>query len=211
MKRIALIICALLVSVQALAQGFGVIAGLTSSKASVRDFDTRTVGRYHLGVTANLPVIGNLSLQPEILYNRKGATVNGRESLPGSKVTMGYIEAGVQLQLNLWEGDTRLYGFLEPFVGYGLNDKLSRGDALARNRWYSLHKPEGGFALGAGIRLMDHLQGSAKLYWNLGPLYNAQGRIDWSDAKAILVNDIASFFKDGNNFNGMSLSLTYYF
>ncbi|MDO5442210.1 MAG: outer membrane beta-barrel protein [Bacteroidia bacterium] len=211
MKRIALIVSALLVSFAAYSQGFGVVAGLTSSNASVRDFDTKTIGRYHIGVTANLPLVGSLSLQPEILYNRKGATVNDRESVPGAKVAMGYLEIGAQMQLSLWDGDTRLYGFLEPFVGYGLNDNLRRGEAGVRNRWYSLHKPEGGFALGAGLQLFDHLQASAKVYWNLGPLYNAQGKIDWSDAKATLVNDIASLFKDGNNFNGMSLSLTYYF
>lgn len=215
MKRLALLVATLMLALTASAQQKGVVAGFTASNTSLRHlerdvFDSDAVGHFHLGLTYNLPLFAGISLQPEILYNRKGTIMTKIADDP-SKVTMSYLELGVQAQLDILPSRGRIYGFVEPYVGYCLTDKFKQMDFRAHNRWYYLNKLEGGFALGAGIQLFDDLQLSGKVFWNLGTLYDAEGHMDFNDAKAHVVTGITQLFKGGNSFNGLSLSLVYFF
>lgn len=210
MKRLALVVAALLLSVAGFAQQKGFVLGFTTSNASIKHIDTDAVGQFHFGMTSNYPLFAGLSLQPELLYNRKGTIVN-MDDMSSSRVAMSYLELGVQAQFDIWPSFGRLYAFAEPYLGYGLSDKFRHPDVTVRNRWYYLNKLEGGFALGLGIQFIENLQLSAKVYWNLGSLYNPDGRIDLSDAKATVVSGITGLFQGGNSYNGMSLSLVYYF
>ena len=212
MKKTALLILALVLSSPAFAQGIGVVGGFTSPEASFSRLSFRMLDLYHVGFTVCYPVTNSLSFQPEILYNKKSVgQIENPSTSTQSDMTVGYLEFGAQLQFDLWRGITRLYGFMEPFVGYGLNNSIKSKGHEIENEWSMFKKPEGGFALGAGFQLNDYLQLSAKYYWNLGNLYDSEGRIDVSEATSELAEDIVSWFDNGNCFNGLSLSMIVYF
>lgn len=212
MRKLALAISAFILSFSASAQSLGVVGGFTSPEASFRRLNSGMLDRYHVGFTACYPITSSLSFQPEILYNKKSVgQIENSSTSARSEMTVGYLEFGAQLQFDLWRGRTRLYGFMEPFVGYGVNNTIKSENKEVKNEWSVFKKPEGGFALGAGFQFNENLQLSAKYFWNLGNLYDSEGRIDIADATSELVNDIVSWFQDGNCFNGLSLSMTVYF
>ena len=45
----------------------GVTAGFTSSSAKVKEWNANSVGRYHFGFTAQLPIALGFAIQPSIL------------------------------------------------------------------------------------------------------------------------------------------------
>ena len=210
MKKILLIAAALFITLSASAQTWGVIGGLTSSNASLKNFDSKTVALYHIGLTANFPVIDGLRLQPELLYNVKGTTLDQVSSLgiSGAELDMraGYLELGLQAQLGIGTGLGRVYGFAEPFLGYNVTDKIQISDnTIDFQDFYS--KLEYGLAVGAGVSLTEHIQVSAKYYWNFGDLANA----DISTVTEAVKSGIQKAFEGSNNFNGVSLSLALLF
>lgn len=211
MKKILVIIAASLITLTASAQKMGVIGGFTSSNASLKNFESSSVALYHFGIVANFPVAEGLCLQPEILYNVKGTSLDQVASLglKESEVNMkaGYVEAGLQAQLGIGTKIGRIYGFAEPFLGYNVSDKIiiTKKDFVDFKDFYS--KIEYGLALGAGLELSKHFQVSAKYYWNLGKL-QASGD---GAAKETVVSGINQIFDGANNFNGVALSLAIFF
>lgn len=211
MKRLALIIAASLITLTASAQNWGIIGGFTSSNASLKNFDSKTVALYHFGLTANFPVAEGLNLQPELLYNVKGTSLDqlSQMGIKGSELDMkaGFIEAGIQAQLGIGTKAGRIYGLAEPFIGYNVTDKIqiSKEELVDTKDFYS--KIEYGLAVGGGIELSEHLQVSAKYYWNFGKLANT----DTSASKDVVAAGIRKIFDGANNFNGVSLSVAFLF
>lgn len=182
----------------------GAVGGLTSSETSVKSFDTKTISAYHAGVALQIPLIGKLSIQPELLYQVKGSSFNTEGGTLGGwagsmDIKNGYLELPVQIQ---WGPDLLLfrpYVLAEPFLGYQLNSKVNNSELKSLES--GMNRLEYGLGVGFGIELW-RLQLSAKYYWNYGNLYK-----DGSISKDLFKEAI----NGGSNFNGLAFSLAVFF
>ena len=94
-------------AVNASARG-GIIGGFTSSKtnlgAEIKSFDAKAVSLYHVGLTYQLQLPLGFSIQPSLLYQMKGSTLDNviGEKLETDKFQLqtkaGFIELPVALQ-----------------------------------------------------------------------------------------------------------------
>lgn len=197
----------------------GITAGFTSSSSNAKYWDANSIGRYHIGLTAQIPIALGFAIQPSVLYQAKGTKLNGKSAdVPANDMSakVSYLEIPVQIQ---WGPDLvalRPFIFAEPFIGYGLKAKAkanvldsvgsdssvnistSSFDKAGLARW------EYGVSLGAGIDVWK-LQASVKYYWNFGSLYNENGKLN------SVGSQVKNAFKDGRNFNGVTISVAYMF
>ncbi|MBQ9893093.1 MAG: PorT family protein [Bacteroidales bacterium] len=218
-----------------LAEGmhFGILGGFTSSSATVKDFDVKSVALYHAGITAKFNLGLGFAIQPSIIYQVKGATV---EQIFDKDITktkdqfdykFGFVEVPVQIQ---WGPDLvalRPYAFVEPFIGYGITNEANEAfkssfesDVIdynvdkdlsnMKNTWkeYGLNRLEYGLGLGAGIEFW-HVQVSAQYFWNFGTLYQGADGAE-AEAKGIF-NNIKNAFTEKRSFNGIKLSVALMF
>jgi len=183
MKKIIIAVAALLISVSAFAQ-FGIIGGLTSSSTSISsaddDLSTKTINQYHVGITYRFGGERLLAVQPSLIYNVKGATLNTVKSYSDLNIDMktGFLELPVQVQIGASLGKVvRLYGIVEPFIGYAITNEIKWED-LKNTDWDNVkNRFEYGIGLGAGIELFTHFQVAVRYFWNLGSIYGQQ--ITW--------------------------------
>ena len=172
MKKLIVIVASLLVAVSAHAQ-LGVVAGVTSSKTDLDVENVKNATMYHVGLTYKLE-LGLIAIQPSVLYNMKGArfdTLNKDTTADDFEYKTGYLEVPVQLQAGLNLGLARVYGFVEPFVGYAVSNGI-KYDKDVQQTWDNIRsKVEYGVGLGAGVELIQHVQVSLKYFWNMGKMY----------------------------------------
>lgn len=173
MKKLLVIVASLLVAVSAHAQ-FGVMAGITSARNNVNDAvkDVANVTQYHVGVTYKFALGSLFAIQPSIIYNVKGATlndiINAGQRIDSFQYKNGYVEIPVQLQVGFDLGIARLYGIAEPFIGYAVSNSIKvQGFSFDWNKDVK-DKLEYGVGVGVGIELIKHVQISARYFWNLG-------------------------------------------
>ncbi|MGN1216065.1 MAG: porin family protein [Candidatus Cryptobacteroides sp.] len=182
---------------------FGLMGGVTSSSSSLKNFDTKTVSQYHLGITAQLPVGMGFCIQPSLLYQVKGMSLDQVGSSTASEVVtsiegkVGYLELPVQIQ---WGPDLLLfrpYIFAEPFLGYRVHSDFS--DSFTRGGLNDeLKKLEYGLGVGAGIDIW-RLQVSAKWFWNFGKIYRSD------------TSSTVDTIKSMDNFHGLAVSVAFFF
>lgn len=77
------------------AQTFGVKAGMNISSLSNAD-DTKALVGFNAGIFMNAPLAANFSIQPEVLYNTKGAKADGMDL----SLNLDYISVPVMFQYN---------------------------------------------------------------------------------------------------------------
>ncbi|MGN0195350.1 MAG: porin family protein [Candidatus Cryptobacteroides sp.] len=220
MKKIILsavlaIATAVVASAQIGSTRFGVTAGFTSSSASsIKDLDMKSVSQYNVGVTLEIPLIAGLTIQPGLVYQVKGASldvvasdITGAVSTVDTKV--GYLEVPVQVQYGLDLLLLRPYVFAEPFVGINVNPKTDFKLASITNSFKGddtyTSRLEYGLGVGAGVEVWK-LQLSVRYFWNFGNLFDENGKL----------NDVAgevaeSVFKENTNFKGLTINLAYFF
>lgn len=208
----------------------GVVAGFTSSSTNldVQNFDTKSVSLFHVGVAYKLELGMGLAIQPELLYQMKGAELTigdtAKETIAnvaGSLETKtGYLELPVEIQWGLDLGIAKPYVFVAPFVGYAVTTKeLSEGTvqvlglALTSNpepvtSWAESAKNrlEYGIGGGLGVELLGRLQISAQYFQNLGRLYK-EGNIQSADA---ISSAIQNTVKE-KNYGGLKISAALFF
>ena len=179
MKKLIVIAASLLIAASAHAQ-LGVVAGITSSKSNLEEAyaDINNVNKYHVGITYKLD-LGLIAIQPSILYNMKGARmegIKGLEDLTSMDYKTGYLEVPVQVQAGINLGLARVYGFAEPFVGYALSNEVSSNLwKEPQQTWENVKsRLEYGVGLGVGVELIKHVQVAVKYYWNMGDMYGAE-------------------------------------
>ncbi|MCR4823864.1 MAG: PorT family protein [Bacteroidales bacterium] len=195
MKKLLVIVASLLVAVSAHAQ-LGVVAGITSSKSDLKsaigDLQGKNITQYHVGLTYKLD-LGLIAIQPSILYNMKGTSFD-YTNIASTQLDFktGYLEVPVQLQAGVDLGIARVYGFVEPFVGYAISNAGSlNGTAIKDLNWENVKsRLEYGVGLGAGVELIKHVQVAVKYFWNMGDLYG--GDVTISGASATIANSKAS-------------------
>jgi len=203
----------------------GLIGGFTSSSPDVRHFDASTVSQYHAGLTFQVPVGAGFAIQPSILYQVKGASLDKAASssldvtIKSFDMKVGFVEVPIQLQ---WGPDMlafRPYLFAEPFVGVGVTldseakEVVVDGHALGKDsksdfKKAALNRLEYGLGFGVGLEFWK-LQLSGKYYWNLGDLYEE------GDSAKDVTNGVAqtvkAAFKDKKSFSGFTVSLALFF
>ena len=108
----------------------GIMAGFTSSSSNAKNLDPSSIGRYHFGVTAEIPIAFGFAVQPSVLYQAKGTKLSDA-NIDNFKLDakVSYIEIPVQVQ---WGPDLmafRPYVFAEPFIGYGLHSKVKGSES----------------------------------------------------------------------------------
>ncbi|MBR6053997.1 MAG: PorT family protein [Bacteroidales bacterium] len=231
MKKFLLILAALAVIVPASAQGlkladgihYGVVGGFTSSSTNIKNFSPKHIALYHVGITAKFNLGIGFAIQPSLMYQVKGARLSdielGDDFVHQFDYKLGYLELPVNIQ---WGPDLmafRPYVFVEPFIGYAVNNDLIEkiksedlGDytpAKAKNAWkeYGLKRFEYGLGLGAGFEFW-RMQLSAQWFWNFGNLYDSDS--DSVSGNAIAYN-IKHAFTDKKNFQGVKISLAILF
>lgn len=188
----------------------GLMGGFTSS--SIKNMDSKSVSLYHVGLTAEIPLLGGFAIQPGLLYQVKGMSADKfnsstiSESLGSFETKVGYLEVPVQVQWGLDLLAFRPYVLAEPFVGFrlGQSTKGEAADKLKDN----LKKVEYGLGVGAGVDVW-RLQLSVKYFWNFGKIYDKDGNVGpigdtVKDAMKDAVNN-------GNNFNGVMVSAAFFF
>lgn len=171
---------------------WGIIGGVTTSSADLKDLSSSTVTNFHAGLTYRLDLPFGLSFQPSLLYSVKGAKVSELD------FSMGYVELMPSVQ---WGPDLLLFRpFLDvsPFVGYGINTKVKSDfskDALQN----SLNKLEYGVGVGVGLDVW-RLQLIGRYNWNFGGLMAAQ------DGDGLFNDAVIKDALKGSNYSGFTLT-----
>lgn len=170
MKKIHLIVSALLVSTALLAQDpkFGVKAGLNASTLTSGGYDWRA--GFHGGLLAHIHVTPAFSLQPEIMYSSQGAKYDiGNNQQVTRK--LNYINVPVLLQYNFNNG-FRLQG--GPQVGFLIDAKDKLGDVdintVNTDNFNSVD-----FSIPLGISYLGYSGFGADVRYNLGITNVAEG------------------------------------
>ena len=208
MKRIITLVAvaaaSLVLASQARAQ-FGVIAGLTSSKANASEAfdDVKNISLYHAGLTFKIDLGAGFAIQPSAIYQVKGAKLPEVEQTSIEQLKSGYVEVPVGFQ---WGPDLmafRPYVFAEPFIGYQITSSDKGNADLGKWADQAKNKLEYGFGLGGGIEIASHLQLSVQWFKNMGGLINA----DQARTNEEYWNQV----KDLKNFQGIKFSLAILF
>ena len=131
----------------------GIAVGVTSSSSNAKNVDANSIGRYQVGLTAQLPIAFGFAVQPSVFYQTKGTKLSdiGPEKFK-LDAKAGYLEIPVQLQ---WGPD--LVAF-RPYVFVCRLWSLCEGQEIAR---------------GSISSEIHHIQG----FWN-GPL-GIRSRTRW--------------------------------
>lgn len=194
----------------------GLMGGFTSSSTSIKDADSKSVSLYHIGVTAEIPLLGGFAIQPGLLYQVKGMSADKfnsstfSESIGSLETKVGYLEVPVQVQWGLDLLAFRPYVFAEPFVGFrlGQSTKGEAADKLKDNLKDNLKKVEYGLGVGAGVDVW-RLQLSVKYFWNFGKIYDKDGNV--GPIGETVSDKVKDAVNNGNNFNGVMVSAAFFF
>lgn len=123
------------------AQTFGLKAGL--NVASVNEDDTKSRLGFNAGLFMNAPIAPSFSIQPELLYNSKGAKFDG----PGDiSVALDYISIPVMFQYN---ATPMFYLEAGPELGFLVNAN-GKADGVSVDVKDSFETFDIGIGLGAG-------------------------------------------------------------
>lgn len=221
MKKIFALIAVAMASVMVANAQIGIVAGIGSSTTTINEEDILAnlngVNDYHLGLAVKVPLPLGFAIQPELIYQIKGAdlgqVVNGEkkteEATQEFKFNSGFAELNVGVQWGLDLVAFRPFVFAKPFIGYQLNEgavkEFSEDTEKALDD--AKNKLEYGFSIGAGLDLLEHFQLSVEFFKNLGALYNAEGEVNASK------DDIPDTSKltDLSNYGGIKVSLGFFF
>ena len=221
MKKFFAIIAVAFASVMVANAQIGIVAGIGSSTTTINEEDLLAnlngVNDYHVGLAFKLPLPFGFAIQPELLYQVKGAdlgqVVNGeKETSDAAKeftFNTGFAELNLGVQWGLDLVAFRPFIFAKPFIGYQITEEevqeFSEDTEQALNE--AKNKLEYGFSVGAGIDLLEHFQLSVEFFKNLGALYNADGKVN---ASAEDIPD-TSKLTDLSNYGGIKVTLGFLF
>lgn len=217
MKKLVIALAAAFIAIGASAQA-GITAGLTSTSTNFDEAwaNAKEVTQYHVGVSFKLPLPFGLAVQPSVIYNVKGATLEDTATdgnLKSIDYKTGFLEVPVQVQwgINIAEV-VRPYIFAEPFVGYGITNEEKLSNFTGENSkeaWDNVkNRLEYGVGVGFGVEVLDHLQVSVRRFWNIGNLYDENGAAINSFKDAL--NQGAETVENGK-IGGIMASVTFLF
>lgn len=204
---------------------WGVVAGLNFSNTNLSTDkmweQAKTVTLFHVGAAYKANLGMGFAIQPQLTYEMKGASIEDSENFAAWSGSLdsksGFLELGVGLQ---WGPDLfigRPFVMVQPFLGYMIvpaGEKSTSNilgvsvssDDMAADLEKAKNKIEYGFSIGAGIELIKHLQLSVQYFMNLGKLYS-NGNVDGTK----VWNSVKDNFNDINNYNGVKVTLGFFF
>ena len=206
MKKILVSLVAILmagaISINANAAGFLVKGGLNYThidlnqsllnQAKALALDAKSYTGFHFGVGFQTHDVLGFSLQPELLYTKKGMKLGDNLSW-----NQTYLEAPVNIQWGLDLVFVRPFVQVSPYVGYSIKNSVTGNKASLNERVSEFVKGftadanrfSYGLGIGGGVELARKVQISAKYVWNFGQVGNVQEYI--SSAKGISRNNAA--------------------
>lgn len=209
MKRLLVVIAAILVAMSAYAQGkIGVTAGMNFNAASVDGVKTESKAGWNVGVTyaVNLPF--GFSVQPSLVYTQKNASFGVQnfgffDDIVANDLvqSIGSLTLPVSVQ---WGPDlivARPFVDVTPYVGYSLSNKLKAEAAGLSGEIDGKNSFEYGVGLGAGLNVWK-LQAVVRYNWNFGTMGNLK------DFTGINPGDLK---KDSPNYGGVTVSVAFFF
>lgn len=160
---------------------FGVIGGLTFSKANVSEIKNLNYTGFHAGVAYQLDLPLGFSIQPELVYQQRGTKYMDITSTKNN-MSIGFIELPVNIQ---WGPDLvlfRPYLMVSPYIGYAVTNKFYRDNIQIKNEWGDFNRFEYGVGLGIGVEIWK-FQLSGKYCWSLGNVFDRKIENLFDDAK----------------------------
>ena len=226
MKKFFAVIAVAFASVVVANAQIGIVAGVTSSTAKIDKENIENnmsgIDQYHVGVALKLPLPLGFAIQPELLYQIKGADLKETYDKLGSGAEIetsswntksGFAELGIGIQWGLDLVAFRPFVFAKPFVGYMINGEgeyTGAADVLKEGTDKYLedakNKLEYGFSVGAGLELLEHFQLSFEFFNNLGQMFD-EGQFNKDKATEAVVNN----YKDLENYSGFKVTLGFLF
>lgn len=200
MKKLLITLALLFGTLTAANAQFGIIGGWTMAKSpsTVGDLLPKNANLFHAGVAYKFDLGPFFTLQPALVYQGKATYVDQTSTLY-SRSNFLELELGAQVGIDLLA--LRPYFLFEPFIGYDLgalnrlNGEVNQVLNEAKNKF------EGGFGVGGGIELVNHIQISVQWFMNFGKLFNGNklNNTDWSR------------FANLNNYQGVKITLGLFF
>ena len=231
MKKLFAIIAVAMASVMVANAQIGIIGGVTSSSTTIdtENFEKNleNVNLYHVGLALKVPLPLGFAIQPELLYQMKGADLKETYDALGTGTEVktsefstkdGYLELGVGAQWGIDLVAFRPFVFAKPFVGYqltGEEDYSNIGTDVIQNgtdETYEQYladaktKLEYGYSIGAGIELLEHFQLSLEYFKNLGQMFE-NDKFDADKAKETVLSN----YKDLESYGGIKVTLGFFF
>ena len=225
MKKLLALVAVLFASATLAHAQFGIVAGLNFSNTNFSTDNiwenAKTVTLFHVGAAYKINMGMGFAIQPALTYEMKGASIQDSANLAAWTGSLesksGFLELGVGLQ---WGPDLfigRPFVMVQPYLGYMIAPKGEKAsgdvsvvsvsiDKVNEQLAEAKNKLEYGFSIGAGIELIKHLQLSVQYFMNLGKLYTddkVDGDVIWNKVKGS-INDI-------NNYNGVKVTLGFFF
>lgn len=221
MKKIIAFIIAAMASIMVANAQVGIIGGITSStsKVNTEDFAKNLEGieQYHVGIAFKLPLPVGFAIQPELLYQVKGAELSGMINSTGEEGTTvtaedfetkdGFAELGIGIQWGIDLVALRPFVFAKPFAGISVAS-FTEGNLVKDGTDKTIDNAkndlEYGLSVGAGLELLEHFQLSLEFYKNLGKLFN-EGEVK-VDTEAATKD-----FSNLDSYTGFKVTLGFFF
>ena len=143
---------------------FGVKAGLNLANISVSDASGSSFSMkpdFYAGVLASIPLVGKLSLQPEVVYSGQGSDV--KEGGDKGKYNLGYVNVPVLVKYEILSG---LHVETGPQLGVLVSAKVKADGAPSTDIKSELKTADFGWTLGASYLLPLNLGFDVR--YNLG-------------------------------------------
>lgn len=131
MKKIILSIASIIIGSVSYAQdsksntGFGIKGGVNFTNLYTDDVnDNNMLTSFNIGVFATLPLTGNLAIQPEVNFSRKGAELvyDNLFASGTAKFKLNYIEVPILLKINITDNFNIHAG---PYLAYLINAQVT--------------------------------------------------------------------------------------
>ena len=204
MKKLLLTLALVFGTLTAANAQIGIIGGWTTAKtpSDIAGLKPQNGNMFHAGVAYKFELGPVFTLQPALVYQGKTTFVNEPQDASTLYTRGNFLELELGCQVGIDLLALRPYFLFEPFIGYDLGS-VNRIDGVsspslndARNKF------EGGFGVGGGIELLNHIQISVQWFMNFGKLY---------DANKLSAGFAEAGFANLKNFQGVKVSLGLFF
>ncbi len=133
---------------------------------------------YHAGLIGELPLAKNFYLQPELLYSRKGATLQSSMNAADTKVRIDYVEVPIYLVYKLPLGFGNAFAGAGAAFGYAIGGKLKQGaetERMFRDNGKDWRREDLSLNFKAGLELNNGLFASINSQKGLKDIYQPGG------------------------------------
>jgi hypothetical protein len=143
---------------------FGLNLSTMTLKTMGISMDPKTLVGFNVGVISEIPLSGNLSLQPAVLYSAKGSkySITFFEVTEEAEISPSFLEIPVNALYKFDLGTLKLFLNAGPYLAYGIGGKTKSGGVSAEIRYGSgenndMKRFDFGLNFGAGLDIKNFL------------------------------------------------------